>query len=77
MDSFSEIAAYLSIDTAPPSNEENGGSGNTTYCVVFAKEDVPANEENECTLRHSQYHFASVLTMPLEERSYLPHSLGA
>ncbi|RDB16799.1 hypothetical protein Hypma_002646 [Hypsizygus marmoreus] len=46
MDSFIAISAFLNIDTAPPSNEENGGSGNTTYCVVFAKEDVPADEEN-------------------------------
>lgn len=46
MDSFTAITASLTIDTAPPSNEENGGTGTPVYCVVFAKEDLPANEEN-------------------------------
>ncbi|KAF8064305.1 hypothetical protein FPV67DRAFT_1672026 [Lyophyllum atratum] len=44
MDSFTDVAAY--IDNIPPTNEEDGGTGNTTYCVVFAKEDLPSNEED-------------------------------
>ncbi|KAF8067675.1 hypothetical protein FPV67DRAFT_1669568 [Lyophyllum atratum] len=46
MDSFTDVAAYLPIDNTPPTNEEDGGTGNTTYCVVFAREDLPANEES-------------------------------
>jgi hypothetical protein len=47
MDSFTDIAAYLEIDNAPPTNGEDGGSGGGTYCVVFAKEDLPSNEEGD------------------------------
>ncbi|KAG5653733.1 hypothetical protein H0H81_010990 [Sphagnurus paluster] len=46
MDSFTDISAYTSVETATPTNAENGGNGSTNYCVVFAKEDLPTDAEN-------------------------------
>jgi len=46
MDTFEEIMAFFSVDTKPPTQENNGGSGTGVYCVVAAREDLPDDENN-------------------------------